>query len=181
VSVPLFPFVIVLLLFIAGVFSAYSKRNKIFCWFEGEDGTDEFRWVTNKDGFVIFRGKKYDIITDRITNLWIKSGIHMLFPTRVACLKYSWYSRFPHDPSNYGRTIISPNVRKVIDKSELVASYFKTSTPASGKKEGAIMRWLPLIAIGLIIIVGYYAYSNMNELADGLNKLQQNFNTIAPK
>lgn len=178
-SIPILPFVIVLLIFMAGVYSAYSKRSKIFCWFEGEDGTDEFKWITNKDGYIIFRGFKFDIVKDRITSLWWTSGIHKLFPTRVNCLKYSWYSRFPHDPRNYGLTVISPRVRKSIDKAEMVKSYFQTSTPTTTtRKEGFIQRWMPLIAVGVIVIMGYYFYTNMQSLSAGLAALQNQINAI---
>lgn len=177
-SIPAIPFLIVLLLFAAGVYSAYSKRNKLFCWFEGQDGTDEFKWVNIKDGNVIFRGFKYDIVPERITNLWLKSGIHFFFPTRVGCHKYVWYSRWPRNPKDYGRTIMNAQVRKTIDKSELVSSYFKTSTPSSNKKESVLSRWFPLIAIGVIVIMGFYFYSNMQSLSAGLTHIQNQINTL---
>lgn len=178
-SVPLFPVVIIGLLFLAGVYSTRKKRGQIFCWFEGEDGTDEFKWVKDTEGWVIFRRYKFKIMPERMSSIWISGGIHWLFPTRAQCLKYSWSSQYPRDPKNFGRTIISPQVKKIINKSETVESYFKTSSPGAKQKQSTLMQYLPLISIILVVLVGYFLYSNMQNLAMGLNALQQQINTIA--
>lgn len=179
-SVPAIYFVIVLMLFGAGVYSSYKKRGQIFCWFEGEDGTNEHKWVKHTDGWVIFRGYKYKIMTERMGNVWIRSGIHFFFPTRSPSLSFVWYSAWPRDPKNFSRTVISPQVRKVINLSEMVMSYFKTSTPTStGKKQGILEKYGVIIAIVLVVIVAVYLYTNMQGLAEGMNALQNQINTLA--
>lgn len=174
--------IIALMLIGAGVYATYGKRNKVFCFYEGEDGTNEFKWMKDNDGWVVFRGKKHKIMPERMSTMWLRTGIHILFPTRVMCHSYTWESAWPRDPRNKGRTILSPSVRNVIDKSDLVKSYFKTSSPTTpSKKQSILMQYLPLIAIGIVVIVAIYMYTNMQGLAAGLNALQQQLNTVLPK
>jgi hypothetical protein len=180
-SVPLFPFAIAILLLLGGIYSTYNKRNKIFCWFEGEDGTNEHKWVTDNAGWVIFRRFKFKIMRERMSTMFVNSGIHFLFPTKASCLFFAWYSQYPRNNKNYGRTVISPQVRKVINKSELVESYFKSSSPSTMKKQGALMQYLPLIAICLVVIIGYYLYSNDQSIAKNLAIMQGQIQTLLPK
>lgn len=178
-NVPLMPVIILLMLFLGGVYSAYRKRGQIFCKFEGKDKTIEFKWVGIRDDYVVFRGYKYDIVPERIQSIWLRSGINYLFPTRANYLEYTWYNRFPRDPDNYGLTVINPKVRKIINKSELVESYMKTSVPGATQKQTLLARYFPMIVIAALIILGFYFYTNMQGLASGLDALQNQINTIA--
>lgn len=152
--------IIVVLLFIMAYYSTNSKKNKILCLYTGRDKTDEERWVGVKAGFVIFGGRKFNIVPRRITSFWMTRGIHMIFPTKVNCLKYSWYSRFPHDPDDYRNVWETPEARAAIDTSELVTSFFKTATPTAQKKQGVLQAYLPFIAIIALGLLAFWAYSN---------------------
>jgi hypothetical protein len=178
-TVPIAYVVIILLVVFAGAYSAHKKRSQIFCWFEGEDGTNEHRWVKDTDGWVIFRRYKFKIMPERMSNMWVKTGIHWLFPTRASCLSFTWYSQYPRDPKNFGRTLISPQVRKIINKSDLMESYVKTSSPGSSKRETFLSRYGVIIAIVLVAIVGIYLYTNMQGMMSVINAMQQQINTIA--
>ncbi len=157
--------VLVVLLFVMAWRSTNSKRNQILCLYTGRDKTDEEKWINVDKGFVVFRGRRFDIITRRITSFWLTRGIHVIFPTKVNCLKYSWYSRFPHDPDDYTNTWETPETREAIDTSELVSSYFKTSTPNATRKQSLIQQYLPFASIVLVILVGFYLYMNMQILS----------------
>ena len=174
-----FLFVIMLLLFGGAVYSVQIKRGQILVHYTGIDKTEEEKWISIKSGYVIFRGRKFDIITRRITSFWLNRGIHYLFPTKVNYLKYSWYSRFPHDPDDYKNVWETPEVRNAINKAELVKSYFQTSTPATAKKQSAIMQYLPLISIVMVILVGFYLYSNMQVMQEQLGAMDNMIRSIA--
>lgn len=180
-SIPLFPFALVIMILLAGVYATYSKRNKLFCDYEGEDGTYEYRWIKDNSGYVIFRGRKHKIMPERMSTVWVRAGIHWLFPTRAMHLSFVWYSEFPRDPKNFSRTIVDPKVRKVIDKSELLLSYFRTSTSAAAKKEGFFSRYGLIIVVVIVIIMGFWMYQNMQTLAAGMNHMQQQINMLLPK
>ncbi|KKK46710.1 hypothetical protein LCGC14_3162510 [marine sediment metagenome] len=173
-----FVVIVVFLLFVMASYSTRMKRNQIYCHFTGEDKTEEEKWIGTKEGFVIFRGRKFDIITRRITSFWISKGIHYLFPTRVNYLKFSWYSRFPHNPDNYDETLIDPAARKLIDKREMFKSYARSFGSPAVKKQGALAQYLPLIMIVLILAVGAYAYSSMQTLGQQMAIMQNTINAI---
>ena len=156
-----------------------SKRDKILCTFRRINKTKINKFVKMNSRYVIFDNGKYDIISSRITFLWYNGGfIHMIFPQWVATLDFSHTSRFPHDPNNMNKNWETPEVRNAINKSELVTSYFKTSTPNSTKKQGKLTEYLPWIAIMAVVLVGFYLYNNMQILNNQLAYLQNAINAI---
>lgn len=176
-----FPIFLAIILLLAGAYSTHKKLHQIFCFFEGEDGTKEFKWMTDKDGWVIFRGRKYKIMTERLSTFVVRSGINYIFPTKASYLSFTWESAWPRDPRNHNRTVIDPKVRKNIDLSSLVESFFKTSSPAIKGKQGFLVQWLPIIAIGLVVILGFWTYSNFTGIAKTLAIIQNQMNAIIPR
>ena len=121
-------------------------------------------------------------MTERMSTVWVKTGIHMIFPTRAPSLSFVWYSEYPRDPRNYMRTVINPSVRYVINLTEMVKSYFATSSPtAASTKKNFLDKWLPYIALGLIVIVAVYFYNNQQQIASWMNQMQNQINNLAPK
>ena len=172
-------FVIVIsLLFIGASYSTRIKRGQILCHFTGQDKTEEEKWIKIKDGYVIFRGLKFDIITRRITSFWLTKGIHYFFPTRVNYVNFSWNSRFPHNPDNYEETLIDPAARKLIDKREMFKSYARSFGSPVVKKQGALAQYLPIIMVVLILAVGAYAYSSLQTLGQQMAIMQNTINAI---
>ncbi len=155
-----------------------NKRNKILCLFTGKDKTDEEKWVDIDKGYVIFRGRKFDVISRRITSFWLTRGIHRLFPTKVNCLKYSWYSRFPHDPDDYTHVWETPETRAAIDTGEIVKSYFRTSTAPTSVSQNMLQQYLPWVAIVLVVLVGFWLYTEMQGFGQELSMIQNRLNAI---
>lgn len=173
-----FAMLVILVLFIVGVYSTNRKRSQIYCLFTGKDKTEEQKWVTVKDDCVIFRNKKYDIYTPYITSMWFTKGIHILFPTRVNCLKYRWNSRWPQNPNTGEYALLDPSVRKLIDKNETVKAFFKNMTPQAQEKKSTLMRWLPLIGVVVVVLVGFYLYQDSQGMKSVINSMQQQINAI---
>ncbi len=144
-----------------------SKRDKILCTFRRVNKTKIVKWVKMKNKFVIFDDGKYDIIPSRITFQWYTGGlIHMLFPQWVATLDYSYTSRFPHDPNNMAITAESPETRKALNKQEWVTSYYRGAEPKAGKtKVSLIEKYLPWVAIVLVVVVAFYLYNSQQTMA----------------
>jgi hypothetical protein len=147
-------------------------------YYTGKDKTLEKKWININSGYVIFRNYKFDIITKRIVNLWYTGGIHFLFPTKVSCLFYSWYSRFPHDPDNYANVWETPEVRKMINKEEWVKSYAKGFSPQAAKKPSFMQQWMPFISILAVVLIGFYLYTNQQELAQHIAIIENSLNAI---
>jgi hypothetical protein len=171
--------IIIVMLFLAAAYSTNSKRNKIYCFYRGRDKTIQARWVNLNDSYVLFPpNKKFRVDTKRMTSFWYKGGIHFLFPTKVNSLEYCWNSIYPVDPDDYRNTWLTPEAHKQMNVEEWVRSYGKGFAPQTGKKQGAIMQYLPLIAIILVIILGVYVYSNFGTISSALNELSNKINTV---
>jgi len=170
----------IIILFLAW-YANTSKRNKILCRFRRVNKTMIAKFVRMHSRYVIFDGGKYDIVPSRIVFQWYTAGIvHMLFPQWVATLDYAYDSSAPLNPNTLTYNWETPRVRQAINASELVESYFKTSTPSpTGKKQSVIMQYLPFIAILLIVIVGVWMYSNQQALSNHMSILENAFKAIA--
>ena len=153
-------------------YSANSKRSKILCRYTGRDKTEEEKWVDVGKGYVIFRGRKFDIITRRIKNFWFTKGVHMILPTKISLLEYSWYSRFPHDPDNYSNVWESPEVRNLLNKEEDMRALGKGIGTQMGKKQSGLTAYLPIIAIILVVLVAFYFYTQMQAQGQHLKALE---------
>ena len=157
-----------------------SKRNKIYCTFRRINKTKIKKFVKMTSRYVIFDGSRYDIIPSCITFEWWDKGlIHMMFPQWVATLDFTWDSRFPEDPNTMNPVIISPEVRNAMNKEEWVKSYAKGFTPPSAKKQSTFQQYLPWLSIGLIVLVGFYLYSNMQMIFNQIAVLDNALKAIA--
>jgi len=157
-----------------------SKRNKIHCTFRRINKTKVAKFVKMSSRYVSFDGKLYDIIPSCITFQWWDKGlVHMLFPQWVATLDFIHNSRFPIDPETGKPAVISPEVRKAMNKEEWVKSYAKGFTPPSNKKQGMLQQYLPWISIILVVMVGFYLYTNMQALSQSIAALDNALRAIA--
>lgn len=172
-----FFFALIVILLVAAVYSTQGKKNKLLVHYTRRDRTEFDKWVKLTDNYVILDNKKFDVLPNKITSMWHTKGINWLFPTRVNYIKFSWYSRFPHDPDNYNITVIDPAVRNAINKSETFLSYARSFQPQTKKKAG-LTQYLPMITLILVIAVAAYFYVNMDELGRQMFNLQQSFNAI---
>jgi len=154
-------------------------RNKIYCSFRRVNKTKIEKFVRMTSRYVIFDGRRYDIIPSCVTLLWWDKGfIHQLFPQNVVALDFTHESRFPLDPNTLKPVIISPEVRGAMNKEEWVKSYAKGFAPPSGKKQSMIQQYLPLITVGFVVLLGFYLYSNQQALSQQIAIMQNTLNAI---
>lgn len=173
-------FIVIMALCLVGMawWANASKRNKIYCTYRRINKTKVARFVKMSSRYIIFEGSKFDIIPSCITFVWWDKGIHMLFPQWVATLDYSYNSRFPIDPNTLEPAIISPEVRAVMNKEEWTKSYAKGFTPPTAKKQSMLQQYLPLISVVLIVLVGFYLYTNMQGLANEIATMKNTLQSI---
>lgn len=163
--------IIIMLIVVVGMawYANWSKRNKIYCRFIRINKTTVQKFVKMTSRYVIFDNKRYDIVSKCIVfDWWDKGLIHMLFPQWVASLEFIYDKRFPIDPETGEAVIITPEVRNAMNKEEWVKSYAKNFTPPSTKKETTLQQYLPWITIGLVALIGFYVYSNMQSFEQSL-------------
>lgn len=157
-----------------------SKRDKIYCSFRRVNKSKIVKFVKMTSRYVIFDGARYDIIPSCITYEWFDKGlIGKMFPQSVATLDFSWYSRYPLDPNTLKPVVISPEVRKAMNKEEWVRSYAKGFVPPTAKKQSMIQQYLPFASIVLVILVGFYLYMNMQVLSQQYAELANALRAIA--
>ena len=156
-----------------------SKRNKILCRYRRINKTLIARFVKMQSRYVVFDGKRHDIVPSCVVFQWYTGGIiHMLFPQWVSTLDFTHESRWPLDPNTLKPVIISPDVRASMNKEEWVKSYAKGFTPPGSKKDSILKEYAPWIAILLVVLVGFYLYNNMAALANQMAIIQNNLNAI---
>lgn len=157
-------------------------RNKIYCTFRRVNKTKLEKFVQMTSRYIVFDGRKYDIIPSCITFIWWNKGlIYSLFPQWVASLDYTHDNRFPHDPNTLKPAIISPEVRNTMNKEEWTKSYAKTFTPPTTKKQTVLNQYLPWMAIGLVALMGFYVFVNFQSIQEHLSMLENSLNAIRPK
>lgn len=172
--------ILVFVIFVATWYAHNSKRDKIYCTLRRANKTSVSKFVKMSDRYVVMDGYKFNVVRSCIVfEYWNKGLLHMLFPQWIAKLDYTVESIDPFDPNTLKPTIISPAVRKVMNKEEWAKSYFKTSQPTSNKKQGFIMQWLPLISIIAVVLVGFYLYSNQTAMGQHLLDIQRTIDAIA--
>ena len=73
----------------------------------------------------------------------------------------------------------NPETRKAIDTSDMVKSYFTTSNPkGSPKPKMALEKWLPWIAIGLVLLVAWYFNQKMVGFGANIDAVVRELNKI---
>ena len=175
-------FLLVMAVVVVGMawYSNSSKRNKIYCSFTRVNKTSIHKFIKMSSRYVVFDGKRYDIIPSCVIfDWWDKGLVHMLFPQWVATLDYGFNSRYPIDKTTGKPAIISPEVRNAMNKEEWVKSYARGFTPPSAKKQTTIQQYLPWVAILLVVMMGMYFYTNMQALSLGLTDIANKLNAIA--
>lgn len=156
-----------------------SKRNKIYCTLRRSNRTLITKFVKQESNFVIFEGRKFDVIPSCIVLRWWCVGlIHMVFPQWVPTLDFTYTNRFPLDPKTLKPVVISPEVRKAMNKEEWVKSYAKGFTPATSKKQSALQQYVPWVAIILVLIVAVYFNNQMMGFGATLDTIVNKVNAI---
>jgi len=156
--------VLILLVFIIFAWAWYSAsklQNQIHCTYHRVDKTVIERFTKRNSKYVVFDGAQYDIVPDRISLIRWKRGIHQFLPIWVQHLDYYWDNKFPKDPSTYQTTIMSPEVKNVINQEARMHAFAKgVQTQGAGiKKVSGIVQYLPYIAIGLGVIAVFWVYT----------------------
>lgn len=170
-----------MVLFLFGVWSTNSKRGKLYYSYLSVDGTVENGWAKVEDKKIKVRGGKFDVLPECVVSLWDRKGIHALFPTRVNYIYLVHYSRYPLNPHDYKRTWDTPELRNMLNLEEQLKSFFKNFTPPKTQKASGLLQYLPLITILLLLVVGFFLYSQQEGMKQVINMMQNQINTVMPR
>lgn len=168
----------VILLFLAW-YNNSSKRNKIYCSFTRRNRTKIHKWVKMTDRFIMFEKGKYHIIpTCIVLEWWDKGLLGMIFPQNVATMDFTHGSAYPIDPNTLRPVVLSPEAMGAMNKEEWAKSYFKNFSQQPTKKQSMLQQYLPYIAIILVVLVGFYLYSNMQAISANMIQMQNAIKSI---
>lgn len=179
-SIQTFVLLMAMILVVMAWWANTSKRNKIYCSFTRVNKTSINRFVKMTSRYVVFDGKRYDIVPRCVKfNWWDKGLVNWVFPQWVASLDFTYANRWPIDPETGRHAVISPEVRNAMNKEEWVKSYAKGFTPPTSRKLSFFQQYLPYITIGIVMLMGVYFYMNINNLNMNMQDVINQFNAIA--
>ena len=160
-------FVLVIVIAVLGMFvySQYNWRGKVLCLFRRPNRTVIEKKVKLNSRYVTFQGGKYQINPKRIDLMWYTRGfIHSLFPMFIPFLEFKWDSEQAVDPTTFQNTWDTPEARAASREEESYKNLNRSFSSVS-KKQSFIEKWLPWIAIGITLVVGYMVYNMQQDMA----------------
>jgi hypothetical protein len=162
------------------LFDLLSKRNKMFATFRRVNKQRISKWVKLDDDFIIFDGKKYDVVPDCLCPQFYSPGLFKMFGLGIWIMSadYSWYRSAPHDPNAWGATVISPAVRKVINNADRMRAFARGIQAQTGAKKSGLAGYLPYIAVGIVLLVAVWVYNNNQVLAANQTALASHLATL---
>lgn len=177
INIQVFFVIIIIAIFGMTVYSAYDKKDKIWCQFIRRDRTKMEMWVKTTQGRIKYGGGYYYVVTRRVTlMLWTK-GIHAVIPIWVRSLNFRYDSSMPLDPATGEYGWETPEARANLDKTEDIRALNEGNVKAQGKqKQSVLSGWMPIITIIGFLIIGYMLYTQQQKtdmLGQAINVLQQ--------
>lgn len=156
-------------------YSHASLRNKVHCVFRSATGEKIEKLCPLRSRHVIFAGRKYNIDTRRHTLIEWRRGIHSVFPTKIYSYDFSFYSKYPLNPNDIKATWDSPENANRLNQEEALGAFLRHAPSITGKKQSNIMQWMPMIAIVIVVIVGFMVYQQ----GQHIGIMQQQINNLA--
>jgi hypothetical protein len=144
--------------------SLYSLQGKIKCQFRRKNRTVIDRTIKMTDKIVKFDGGSYDVNPRRIDIKWFK--LWGIFPYPMPFLEWKWDSDQPLDPTTFKNSADSPESLQASDSEKSWRGFNQgVDSQVGGKKSSGLERYLPWIAIGAIVIVGFFVYQLSGKLS----------------
>lgn len=84
----------------------------------------------------------------------------------------------PENPDAIKQSWLTPELHKMMNLQDQLKSFFKNFTPSKESKQTGIAKWIPFIAIGLVLIVGAALYMENNSMKTIINMMQTELQQI---
>lgn len=158
------------------IYNTWSLKDKIYCTFIGQDGTQVHKYAKVKQSRIDWNGSWYNLNPGRITLKLVWMGI---IPTWVRCLIFKWDSNMPLDPKTWNNDYDNPRDRKALNRTEDLQSLMlnnKKSLINAGGKKSPLEQFLPIIMIIGIVGLGLLVYQQktmIDKLGNGQNYIEQ--------
>ncbi len=173
--------VVVVMILVLAWYQNHKLRNQVLCEYTRINGQEIEKFVKMSAHNVIFDGKKFDIVPWCAKLFWYDRGlINKLFPTWVIKFSYTHYSELPIDPKTGTPAVLSPGVRKIIDKEETMGAFAKhIREQGGGGKQGILQKYGVYVCLIGIVAIGFMWYQNQQSTNANLSAIF-NYLKLAP-
>jgi hypothetical protein len=142
-------------------YSLWSLQGRIKCQFHRKDRTVIEKTIKVKDKQVWFDNGCYQINPKRFSIKWFK--LWSVFPYPMLFQEWKWDTDQPIDPSTFKNSWDSPEARNAADSEKDWRNMNGGLDAQSGAiKQTGLMKWLPFITIGVLVIGLVFLYSTFN-------------------
>ena len=145
----------------AGMWQARKMKTMAHCTYTSESKQGFEKIVREKDGFVVFEGKRFKLLPAYGKLRHYDKGLSGFFPTKIVSYDFRWNSDLPVDPNTGEPAMLSPsNMNKMRQESALSDYVSGSASALSGKggKQGMLEKMMPIIMIVIALVVAYCAY-----------------------
>jgi len=154
--------VMLILIVILGMWQSRRMKTMVHCTYTSQSKQTFNKLVREKDGYVIFDGKRFPLLPAYGVQMHYDKGLSSFFPTKITAYSFRWNSDLPVDPNTGEPAILSPaNMNKLRQESALgnyAGSQNQALSTIKGGKMGGFDKWMPYIMIVLVLAVVYCIY-----------------------
>ena len=143
-------------------FSLKSLEGKIKCQFHRKDRTVIDRTIKITDKEVRFDKGTYQINPRRFSIKWIK--VLSIFPLPMLFQEWKWDTDQPLDPSTFKNNPDSPEAMQASSSEKDWKNFNYEGSEKSGVKESGLMKYLPFITLGAVVILGVFMYMKFGDM-----------------
>lgn len=138
-------------------YNLWQLQGKIKCMFRQPDGSVVYKTLPMKGDWVYYKNVPYHINRKRIDINWFKMWGILTLP--IPLLEWKWDSEEPLDPTTFRNTWDTPDARGMADsKKDWQSMNEGIDQQVGARKAGGFERWLPFVAIGATLIVGFLVW-----------------------
>ncbi len=147
-------------------FTLAKLKNRALCRYHRASKQIIEKAVKIDDNHVIFDGLEFTIVPGRASLQWYDKGLLGWFRlgTWVVSYDFSRNSKYPHDPNQFSYNGMPPALAKLFNRESAMAAFARGVQKQTGIKQGKFEKWLPWIAILLILVIAFYLNSQLGNL-----------------
>jgi hypothetical protein len=161
--------VFLMMIVVIGMWQSRKMKTMVLCKYTSRSKQTFDKLVSEKNGYVIFEGKKFRLLPSCGSQKYYDKGFSGFFPTKITAYDFRWNSDLPIDPNTGEPAMLTPENMAKLNQEGALGAYAGSQDQflKGGKaKLGGIDKWMPFIVIGLGVAIGYAIYMQMQMKAD---------------
>ena len=165
------------LLLIFTWYSLWNLQGKIHCQFHRKDRTVIDRRIKMTDRIVKFGKGDYEVNPKRFSIKWFK--LWGVFPYPMIFQEWKWDTDQALDPTTFKNSPDSPEAMQASSSEKDWRNFnYEGSDKAGGQKVSGLMKFLPFITLGAVVILGIFMYTKFGSMDFQIRSLGDMINKI---